>query len=93
MLAALTWYYSLIDRHAEAVNIGQQAVKLSPNNYAAHTNLCRAYNDTKLYQQAIEACNRALALQPNDGETNLYLARAHDFQTSRMWRRSITKSG
>ena len=40
--------------------------------------MCRAYNDTKQYPQAILTCNKALALQPNDGETSFYIARAYD---------------
>lgn len=80
MFVNLTWFYSLADRNAEAVNYGQQAVKLMPENYMAHTNLCRAYNDMKLYSQALVSCNKGLALQPNDGETFLYLARINDSQ-------------
>jgi superkiller protein 3 len=45
-----------------------------------YTNLCRAYNDTKLYQQAVQACTKALGLNPGDGESNFYLARAYDMQ-------------
>jgi len=80
MLVSLTWYYSLADRPNEAVTVGQQAVKLAPAQYMAFTNLCRAYNDTKQYSQAVMTCTKALNLQPDDGETNLYIARAYDLQ-------------
>jgi hypothetical protein len=37
MFVSLTWYYSLADRHAEAVNVGQQAVKaVAEQLYGAH---------------------------------------------------------
>ena len=44
-----------------------------------YTNLCRAYNDTKQYQMAVQTCNEALKISPGDGETNFYLGRAYDF--------------
>lgn len=75
---ALTKYYSLADRHIEAVGAGEQAAKVLPKAYLAHTNLCRAYNDMKEYPKAISSCTKALALQPDDGETSFYIARAYD---------------
>jgi superkiller protein 3 len=45
----------------------------------AYTNLCRAYNDLKRPELAVTACNNALKLNPEDGETMFYLARAYDF--------------
>ena len=77
LLVGLTWYYSLADRHGEAVGAGQQAVKNAPEVAAAHTNLCRAYNDMEKYPQAVIECNNALKINPNDGETFFYLARAN----------------
>jgi tetratricopeptide (TPR) repeat protein len=32
----------------------------------------------ELYSQAVTACNKALELNPGDGESNFYLGRAHD---------------
>ncbi len=49
-----------------------------PKQSLAYTNLCRAYNDTKQYELAINACNNALRISPNDGETSFYLGRAYD---------------
>jgi superkiller protein 3 len=45
-----------------------------------YTNLCRAYNDTRQYALAIQTCNKALAINPGDGETNYYLGRAYQLQ-------------
>jgi superkiller protein 3 len=76
LLIHLTWYYSLSDRFVEAVGAGQQAVRNAPDEFEAHSNLCRAYNDLKQYPQAIVECNKALKLNPTDGETFFYLGRA-----------------
>lgn len=69
----LSRYYSLADQSALAVGAAQQAVKLMPDNYAGYTVLCRAYYENKQFESALQACNSALAANPNDGETNIYL--------------------
>lgn len=74
----ISWYYSLADRHEEAVQAAQSATKILPTESMAYTNLCRALNDTKQYAEAITACNSALRINPKDGETYFYLARAYD---------------
>ena len=74
----MSWFYSLAEESPEAIAAGQKAVELAPDQYMGYTNLCRAYNDMKLYQQAIKTCNDALKKQPGDGETNLYLGLAYD---------------
>lgn len=71
----LTWLLSLTDRHVEAIGAGKKAVELAPDQYMGFTNLCRAYSDIKEYDLAIQACNTALKLKPNDGETNYYIGR------------------
>ncbi|MDQ2747138.1 MAG: tetratricopeptide repeat protein, partial [Acidobacteriota bacterium] len=76
LLVGLTWFYSLADRFGEAVGAGQEAIRNAPDSAAAHTNLCRAYDDVQKYPQAIIECNNALKITPNDGETFFYLARA-----------------
>lgn len=74
----LSWYYSLADRAEDAVQAGLAGTKLLPDKYLGYTNLCRAYNDVNKPALAISACNTALRLNPNDGETLFYLGRAHD---------------
>jgi tetratricopeptide (TPR) repeat protein len=76
---SLSWFYSLADQPQNAVSAGLNATKYAPQESMGYTNLCRAYNDTKQYQLAIQNCNEALRLNPGDGETNFYLGRANDF--------------
>jgi tetratricopeptide (TPR) repeat protein len=83
----ISWYYSLADRHKDAIDAAQAAIHFLPNEHLAYTNLCRAYNDlgtekkdAAQYQLAINACNAALKLSPNDGETYFYLGRSYDLQ-------------
>lgn len=78
MYGNMSWYYSLAEESPEAIAAGQKAIELAPDSYMGYTNLCRAYNDMKLYQQAIKTCNDALKKQPGDGETNFYLGWAYD---------------
>ena len=73
----MSWYFSLNDMHKDALVAAQNAIALVPDNYIAHTNLCRALNDLENYNLAIAACNNALKLNPGDGETNYYLGRAY----------------
>ncbi len=75
----LSWYYSLADQHNEAVGAAEIAISLLPNVFQAYTYLCRGLNDKKDYQKAIAACNNALRLNPDDGETNFYLGRAYEY--------------
>lgn len=78
LYTSLSWFYSLADRHVEAIAAAQQAIKLLPNQYAGFTNFCRALNDTKQYAAAVQSCKKALELNPEDGESNFYIARAYD---------------
>ena len=73
----ISWYYSLNGNHKEAVASGQAATTLLPGEYIGFTNLCRAHNDLEQFQSAVTACNSALRLNPNDGETYFYLGRAY----------------
>jgi superkiller protein 3 len=76
LYADLSWFQSLNDDPVAAINAAKTAIGLAPTAYLAYTNLCRAYNDNKQYDLSISACNRALQLQPGDGETYFYLGRA-----------------
>lgn len=69
----LGWYNSLANHSFEAIIASKKAVELAPDNYAGYTNLCRGYYETMQYQLALEACNTALKLNPNDGEANVYI--------------------
>jgi superkiller protein 3 len=79
-LTNLSWNLSLANRHAEAVDAASRAIVASPNQPAAYTNRCRAYNDLQRYDLAVQSCNDALRLNPGDGESHLYLARAFEMQ-------------
>lgn len=79
LFANLSWYYSLAERYPEAVAAARDAIRLLPKqDSTGHKYLCRAYNDSKQFSQAISACNEALKISPNDGEANFYLGRAYD---------------
>lgn len=80
----LSWYYSFANQPEKAIEAGKKATQLSPDDHMGFTNLCRAYNDlgnkTKdagQYRNAIDACNRALTMKKDDGETLLYLGQSY----------------
>ena len=73
----LSWYYSLDNSPFKAIQAAQSAISVLPGESLAYTNLCRAYTETKQYPLAISACNKALEISPNDGETNFYLGLAN----------------
>jgi superkiller protein 3 len=76
----LSWISSLSDQPKEAVEAALQATKLASKESTGFTNMCRAYNDLKLYDSAVQACNDALRIKPGDGETFFYLGRAKEAQ-------------
>ncbi len=73
----LSLYYSLSDRNDDAVQSARAGITLLPTAYAGYTALCRAQNVLRNYYEAATACNTALDLEPNDGETNYYLGNAY----------------
>jgi tetratricopeptide (TPR) repeat protein len=73
----LSWYYSLANRDDDAIQAALAGIRLLPDQSLAYTNLCRAQNDKKDYKEAINSCNKALKISPNDGETNFYLGFAY----------------
>lgn len=90
----LSWFYSLSDRHDDAVQAALAGIRFAPAQPMAYTNLCRAYNDSKKPEMAISACNNALKLNPNDGETNFYLGRSNallgrEAKATEFYRKSI----
>jgi tetratricopeptide (TPR) repeat protein len=72
----LSWISSLSDHPQDAVEAARQATKLAPTESVGFTNMCRAYNDLKLFDSAVQACTDALKIKPGDGETYFYMARA-----------------
>lgn len=91
----ISWYYSLAGRNDEAVQAAQAGVQLLPNQSLPLTNLCRALNDTNQVQLAMNACNNALRLSPDDGETLFYLGRSYDLsgkkaEAARYYDRAVT---
>lgn len=79
LFTSLAWYQSLADLPRDAINSAKTAISLAPDLSMAYTNLCRAYNDDRQYQAAIANCTTALKLNPGDGESYLYMARAYEF--------------
>lgn len=69
----LSWYYSMTDQHQESLDAARRGAELDPSNQMAHTNMCRALNDLGQFAAAAAACERALRLKPEDGETLYYL--------------------
>ena len=69
----LSWYYSMTDQHRESLEAARRGAELDPSNQMAHTNMCRAHNDLGQFAAAAAACERALRLKPEDGETLYYL--------------------
>lgn len=76
----LAWLLSLSDRHIEAIGAGKKAIEYAPDQYMGYTNLCRAYMDAKEYETALQICNNALKLKPDDGETYYYIGKTYSFQ-------------
>ncbi|MDQ6788218.1 MAG: tetratricopeptide repeat protein [Acidobacteriota bacterium] len=72
LLTDLSWYYNLAGRNFESITAAQQAVKALPDKILGYTILCRAYYETKQNQLALQACDSALKINPNDGVANVY---------------------
>lgn len=72
----LSLFYSLAERNDDAVAAGKSATQLLPNDPIAHTNLCRAYYQSKKFELATASCNAALKIVPEDGESLFYLGRS-----------------
>lgn len=90
----LSWYYSLAERHEDAVEAGKAGIRYLPESHMAYTNLCRAYNDLRRPEMAIRECNNALRYRPNDGETNFYLGYSHSLlnrqdEAARYYKRAV----
>lgn len=73
----LSKYYSLVGRPEDGVQAALAGIRYQPTQYLGYTNLCRAYNEVKKYQEAIKACSDALVRNPGDGETYFYMGNAY----------------
>lgn len=64
------------DKHLNSVKKFAEATKKNPNHYAAWGNLGNAYRKTGDYTSSIEACQKALDIQPNYTPAMEYRAEA-----------------
>ncbi len=91
----LSRYYSLVGRPEDGVQAALAGIRYQPTQYLGYTNLCRAYNEVKKYQEAIKACSDALIRNPGDGETYFYMGNAYLQQdkpndATRNYRQAVT---
>ena len=63
-------------RSNEALSGLLQMVKLKPNDYRVHDCLCAANSSLGRHAEAIEAGNKAIALNPKSGQTRMRFAKA-----------------
>ena len=61
----------------EAITSLSGRLHSTPNDAASHNLLCRAYFSMSQWDRAISACEKAVALEPNNGEYHLWLGRAY----------------
>lgn len=74
------WYgefLGLLGRFDEAIASLRRATMLEPTSKAPWTDLCGALNRARRYEDAMEACRRALELAPNEWRALSALATAH----------------
>jgi len=64
-------------RADEAVSLLQKRVGDSPNDAASFNLLCRAYYSYGAWDQGISACEKAVALDPNNSQYHLWLGRVY----------------
>lgn len=72
----LSWWYSLLGDNQSAVKAAARAIEKAPKKPSGYTNRCRAYLSLGNADSALQDCETALGLEPNDGETLFYLGRA-----------------
>src|ERR1700756_1971483 len=61
----------------EAISNLSGKIDSSPNDALSHNLLCRAYFSMNAWDRAISACERAVALDPNNSEYHLWLGRSY----------------
>src|SRR5882724_9123892 len=64
-------------RADEVVALLQKTVSDSPNDAMSFNLLCRAYYSYGAWDQGISACEKAVALDPNNSQYHLWLGRIY----------------
>jgi tetratricopeptide (TPR) repeat protein len=70
-------------RADEAASLLQTTLSAYPQNAKAHQLLCRVFYAQDLIDSAVNECETAVALAPNDSDNQLWLGRAYGQQASR----------
>src|SRR5919198_2926028 len=61
----------------EAIAALHGTITSSPNDAAAHNLLCRAYFTLRQWDRGISACEKAVAIEPGNGQYHLWLGRIY----------------
>lgn len=67
----------------------QTALGTQPNDAVAHALLCRVFYGEERWDDAIRACQHAVALAPGDSDNHLWLGRAYGEKADRISRTSF----
>ena len=54
--------YHNAGRFRDSITACQKALKIKPDYYPAYNNICAAYNEMKMWDKAIEACEKGLRI-------------------------------
>ncbi len=58
----LGYNYYQLNEYQKCIEVNYSVIELEPNNYIAYNNICSAYNELKIYEEAIKACEKALSI-------------------------------
>ncbi len=61
----------------EKIEAYKQAIRINPDDAAAHTNLGVAYVESGMYKEAIEACKQAIRIDPDIAVAHTNLGAAY----------------
>jgi tetratricopeptide (TPR) repeat protein len=51
--------------YEESIAMAKEAIKLNPNSHLAYNNICSAYNQMKMWNEAIKACEKGIEINTN----------------------------
>ena len=68
----------------EVIASSQSQLKSSPNDAASYNMLCRAYYAVEDWDRSISACEKAVALSPDNSDYRLWLGRAYGEKADRV---------